>query len=37
MIERLVRMSRIGFRIGNVTSRMMRSGPAPSISAASTS
>ena len=37
MIERLVRMRRIGFRIGRVTSRKTRSGPAPSISAASTS
>ena len=37
MIERLVRMSRIGLRIGNVTSRNTRHGRAPSISAASTS
>ena len=37
MIERLVRMRRIGFSTGKVTSLKTRSGPAPSISAASTS
>ena len=37
MIDRLVRMKMIGFRTGHVTSRKTRSGPAPSISAASTS
>ena len=37
MIERLVRIRKIGFRIGTVTSRNTRQGRAPSISAASTS
>ena len=35
--ERLVRMTKIGFRIGSVMSRKMRSALAPSIDAASRS
>ena len=37
MIERLVRITKIGFRIGTVMSRKIRTGPAPSSAAASTS
>src|SRR5436853_5004769 len=37
MIERLVRITKIGFNSGTVTSRKTRQAPAPSVLAASTS